>query len=284
MGRLENGYNQITLLFFILSCMKKVLSLLFVSVLFTSCSLPFLSGKKDQPQTPQDGDTVVVHYVWTKDDGTQFDSSRTEGRTPLEFVIGRGSMIKWFEDAVMTMKVGETKKIRLEAKDAYGEEFIEQTKPLKEYQEILTQTVPSNALTGNLEQKVPKDQAQQLFGSLEVGTEKKIGEASLKILSVSGDDIVVAINDPKAPFYGKKITVGETITAQDGSEITIKKVNEKDVEVSIKPKQEVVSKTDTDITLKIKNPHPLAGTPLNFEIELLEIKKPTTSSEDTTVK
>jgi len=105
------------------------------------------------------------------------------------------------------MKVGETKKIRLESKDAYGEEYIEQTKPLAEYQEVLTQTVPSNALTGNLEQKVPKDQAQQLFGSLEVGTEKKIGEASLKILSVSGDDIVVAINDPKAPFYGKKITV-----------------------------------------------------------------------------
>gem|GEM_PF-3358374 len=32
------------------------------------------------------------------------------------------------------------------------------------------------------------------------------------------------------------------------------------------------------MTLKIKNPHPLAGVPLNFEIELLEIKQPTTPS------
>gem|GEM_PF-1094450 len=43
--------------------MKKILSLLFVSALFASCSLPFLSNKKDQPQTPQDGNTVVVHYI-----------------------------------------------------------------------------------------------------------------------------------------------------------------------------------------------------------------------------
>lgn len=253
--------------------MKKVFSLLFVSVFLASCSLPFFGEKA--PVTPQDGDTVAVHYVGTHDDGTEFDSSRSEGRTPLEFVIGRGSMIKGFEDAVRTMKVGEKKTIRLEAKDAYGEEYIEQTKPIAEYKEVITQTVPADALTGNLEQKIPKDQAQQLFGSVEVGTEKKIGEASLKILSLSGTEVVISINDPKAPFYGKKIVVGMTTTAQDGSEITVKKITDKNVDVDIKPKQEVISKTATDITLKVKNPHPLAGKALNFEIELLEIKSPT---------
>ncbi len=250
--------------------MKKIFSILFVSILLASCSIPFF-GKK-APSTPQDGDTVVVHYVGTHDDGTEFDSSRKEGRTPLEFVIGRGSMIKGFEDAVVSMKVGEKKKIRLEPKDAYGEEYIEQTKSIEDYKEVVTQTVPANALTGNLEQKIPKDQAQQLFGSLEVGTEKKIGEASLKILSVSGTEAVISINDPKAPFYGKKIAVGMTTTAQDGSQITVKKITDKNVDVDIKPKQEVISKTDKEITLKVKNPHPLAGKALNFEIELLEIK------------
>jgi FKBP-type peptidyl-prolyl cis-trans isomerase 2 len=250
--------------------MKKVFPLFLVSIILTGCSLPFF-GKK-APATPQDGDTVAVHYVGTHDDGTEFDSSRRDGRTPLEFVIGRGSMIKGFEDAVLTMKVGEKKKIRLEAKDAYGEEFIEQTKPLEEYKEVITQTVPANALTGNLEQKIPKDQAQQLFGSVEVGTEKKIGEASLKILSLSDTEVVISINDPKAPFYGKQVTVGMTTTAQDGSEITIKKINDKNVDVDIKPKQEVISKTDKEVTLKVKNPHPLAGKALNFEIELLSIK------------
>lgn len=181
-------------------------------------------------------------------------------------------MIQGFEDAVVTMKVGEKKKIRLEPKDAYGEEYIEQTKSIEDYKEVVTQTVPANALTGNLEQKIPKDQAQQLFGSLEVGTEKKIGEAALKILSVSATEAVISINDPKAPFYGKKIVVGMTTVAQDGSEITVKKITDKNVDVDIKPKQEVISKTDKEITLKVKNPHPLAGKALNFEIELLEIK------------
>jgi hypothetical protein len=65
--------------------MKKIISFLFVSVLLASCSIPFF-GKK-APLTPQNGDVVSVHYVGTQDDGTVFDSSRTEGRTPIEFVI-----------------------------------------------------------------------------------------------------------------------------------------------------------------------------------------------------
>jgi FKBP-type peptidyl-prolyl cis-trans isomerase 2 len=254
--------------------MKKIVSLLFVSAFLASCTIPFF-GKA--ASTPQDGDTVSVHYVGTHDDGTEFDSSRQDGRTPLEFAIGAGSMIKGFEDAVRTMKVGEKKTVRLEAKDAYGEEYIEQTKPLSEYEDVTSQTVPANALTGNLEQKVPEEQAKQLFGSVAVGTEKKIGEASLKILSVTGTDVLISINDPKAPFYGKKIEAGMTTTAQDGSAITVKSVEGDNVTVDIKPLQEVISKTDTEITLKVKNPHPLAGKALNFEIELLEIKSETTA-------
>ncbi len=257
--------------------MKKIFSLLFVSALLASCSLPFFG--KQTSTTPQDGDTVSVHYVGTYDDGTEFDSSRSDGRTPLEFIIGRWSMIKGFEDAVRTMHIGEKKKIRLEAKDAYGEEYIEQTKPLAEYKEVITQTVPMDALTGNLEQKVPKEQAQQLFGSTEIGTEKKIGEATLKIISISGTDVVISINDPKAPFYGQKITGGMKTVAQDGSEITVKKIVDKNVDVDIKPKQEIISKTDKEITLKVKNPHPLAGKALNFDIELLDIKSPVTPGQ-----
>ena len=64
-------------------------------------------------------------------------------------------------------------------------------------------------------------------------------------------------------------------TAQDGSEITVKSVEGENVTIDIKPEQEVISKTDTEITLKVKNPHPLAGKALNFEIELLEITNKT---------
>lgn len=249
--------------------MKKIFSLFFITALLASCSLPF---GKSAPSTPQDGDTVSVHYVGTHDDGTEFDSSRKEGRTPLEFVIGRGGMIAGFENAVKSMKVGEKKTVRIEAVDAYGEEYMEKTLPSDQFKEVISQKVPASALTGNLEQKLPREQASQLFTSLDVGTEKKIGEATLKIVSVTDADVVVAINEPKATFYGKKLTEGLSATAQDGSEITIKKIAGNDVDIDIKQKQEIVSRTENEITVKIKNPHPLAGKALNFEIELLSIK------------
>lgn len=214
-----------------------------------------------------------MNYVGTLDDGTEFDSSLKPGHTPLEFVIGRQGVIKGFEDAVITMKVGEKKKIRIEPKDAYGEEYTEETVPLDQFKDVISQTVPANVLIGTVEQKIPKAQAEKTFTSLAVGTEKKLGEASLKILSISGDDVVVAINDPKAIFYGKKIAVGLHGVAPDGSDVTVTKIDGKNVSVDIKQKQEIVSKTDKEVTLKVKNPHPLAGKALNFDLELMQIKK-----------
>ncbi len=65
------------------------------------------------------GKTVKVHYKGTLADGTVFDSS--EGRDPIEFVIGEGSVIPGFESAVSEMDVAETKTITIACADAYGE-------------------------------------------------------------------------------------------------------------------------------------------------------------------
>ena len=66
------------------------------------------------------GDKVKVHYVGTLKDGTEFDNSRTRGEG-LEFTVGDGKLLKGFNDVVEGLTIGETKKIDLGAKEAYGE-------------------------------------------------------------------------------------------------------------------------------------------------------------------
>jgi len=65
------------------------------------------------------GDRVSVHYRGSLDTGKEFDSS--EGRDPLEFVVGSGEVIPGFEEAVSQLAVGEKVTLRLEAEDAYGQ-------------------------------------------------------------------------------------------------------------------------------------------------------------------
>jgi len=70
--------------------------------------------------TVKTGDTVKVHYTGTLEDGSVFDSSRGEGRTPIEFKLGEGQLIPGFENGVVGMSIGETKKIAIKPEDAYG--------------------------------------------------------------------------------------------------------------------------------------------------------------------
>lgn len=67
-----------------------------------------------------DGDSVEVHYTGFLDDGSKFDSSRDRG-DPLSFVVGAGTVIRGFDDAVRGLKVGESRKTRIEPERAYGE-------------------------------------------------------------------------------------------------------------------------------------------------------------------
>jgi len=77
-------------------------------------------GGGDSPATSaSDGDTVGVIYRGTLDDGSEFDSN--VGGEPLVFVLGEGSLISGFENAVRGMSVGETVTVRLEPSEAYGE-------------------------------------------------------------------------------------------------------------------------------------------------------------------
>jgi len=68
--------------------------------------------------TVERGDTVKVHYTAQLENGMIFDS--TMGTGPLIVIIGEGELIPGFEEAVMGMKIGESKKVKVAADKAYG--------------------------------------------------------------------------------------------------------------------------------------------------------------------
>jgi peptidylprolyl isomerase len=66
----------------------------------------------------QNGDKIKVHYHGKLTNGETFDSS--EGKDPLEFVVGSGQVIKGFDEGVMGMEVGDKKTVDIPVADAYG--------------------------------------------------------------------------------------------------------------------------------------------------------------------
>lgn len=74
-------------------------------------------GNGDMPET---GDTVVVHYTGTLEDGTVFDSSFNRGQ-PFEFTLGVGQVIQGWDEGVAMMREGEEAVLTIPADIAYGD-------------------------------------------------------------------------------------------------------------------------------------------------------------------
>ncbi len=76
--------------------------------------------------------TIWVHYIWTLEDGSVFDTSRSDiateaglydarrAYTPLEFTVGAKQMISGFDSGVVGMKLWERKTLTILPEDAYG--------------------------------------------------------------------------------------------------------------------------------------------------------------------
>jgi len=65
------------------------------------------------------GDLVSVHYTGKLTNGEVFDSSKE--RDPLEFTLGKKEMLVGFEEGVVGMKPGETKSVKLNPEQAFGD-------------------------------------------------------------------------------------------------------------------------------------------------------------------
>lgn len=127
------------------------------------------------------GDSVKVHYKGTLVDGTVFDSS--EGKEPLVFVIGSGQVIQGFDEAMVGMKVAESKVVEIPVEKAYGVRKDE-----------LIMVVPVEQVPPDLEP--------------EVGMRVEMGGANgevIRVVVVDVDDKDITL-DANPPLAGEQLT------------------------------------------------------------------------------
>lgn len=89
------------------------------NIVTTASGLKYVELKEGDGATPKTGQTVVVHYTGTLEDGTKFDSSR-DRNSPFQFKIGVGQVIKGWDEGVGIMKVGERRKLIIPPELGYG--------------------------------------------------------------------------------------------------------------------------------------------------------------------
>jgi FKBP-type peptidyl-prolyl cis-trans isomerase len=65
-------------------------------------------------------DNIVVNYVGTLTDGTQFDSSLNPGRKPFPYTLGKNQVIQGWELGLLGMKTGEERKLTIPPELGYG--------------------------------------------------------------------------------------------------------------------------------------------------------------------
>jgi FKBP-type peptidyl-prolyl cis-trans isomerase len=75
------------------------------------------------------GDTVHVQYTGTLMNGTKFDSSYDHGGEPFKFTLGKGEVIKGWDQGVVGMKVGGKRRLRIPADLGYGDKGSPPTIP-----------------------------------------------------------------------------------------------------------------------------------------------------------
>ena len=66
------------------------------------------------------GQTAVVSYVGTLQNGNVFDASKNHGDGSFAFPLGGGRVIKGWDEGVLGMKVGETRILTIPPELAYG--------------------------------------------------------------------------------------------------------------------------------------------------------------------
>ena len=115
-----------------------------------------------------DNMAVSIHYTLTNDDGEILDSSI--GDQPLVYLHGTGNIISGLEDALYGKTVADKFKVRIAAKDAYGEKNDE-----------MVQVIPRDMFEG----------IDELEVGMQFHADVSSGSGQVTIINIDGDDITI---------------------------------------------------------------------------------------------
>jgi FKBP-type peptidyl-prolyl cis-trans isomerase 2 len=139
----------------------------------------------------QKGDRIRVEYEAFLDDGRIFDSTKNHG-FPMKLTVGEGIFLDAFEKALLGMEVGETKIIRLQPLEAYGEYKYEKIELVKRDQ-------------------VPTENQLEV-GNLLILRDSSGTETPTKILDFTDTEVTLDFNHPLAGItLNFRVTIAEIL-------------------------------------------------------------------------
>ncbi len=86
----------------------------------TPSGLKYIDLQPGTGISPTTGATCVVHYTGWLTNGEKFDSSVDRGE-PFDFPVGRGRVIKGWDEGVASMKVGGKRRLLIPPQLGYGD-------------------------------------------------------------------------------------------------------------------------------------------------------------------
>lgn len=237
--------------------MKKRLILLAAVILLLSGCIDQKTGNQ---KTVNIGNNVSVDYAGYLN-GQVFDTSNEsiakennllpdKKYEPILFTVGKGQIIKGFDEGIIGMKVGESKTLTIPPEKAYGPRNPQMIQTIPTVQKIpITRTLPKSF-------EIPADEFSSVFGAgHKIGDNIEIPGTNINatILNMSTtSNVSISYN----LAVGNKISAGapwnDTVIKIDDKNITVKSEAEKNVTFNFEgyPWNTTVTNVDPDyITL-----------------------------------